>query len=68
MNEARRVQLEVFRSWPPGERLRRGMELTELCVAAREARLKRQHPQASPTELRALRLREVLDLSRRATR
>lgn len=62
MDEGRRRQLEVFRGWTPVERLTRGMELTALCCAARDARLRRQHPGASEEELRALRLREVLQL------
>ena len=60
MNEARRVQLEIFRSWTPAERLQRGMELSAFCFAAREDRLRRQHPEASAEELREIRLREVL--------
>ncbi len=60
MNEARRRQLEILRSWSPQERLRRGMELTAMCCAARDARIQRQHPRASEHELRALRLREIL--------
>ena len=60
MNEARRRQLEILRSWSPEERLRRGMELTAMCCAVRDARIQRKHPEASEAELRALRLREVL--------
>lgn len=62
MNEARRVQLEIFRRWTPAERLRRGMELTRLARAARDERLRRQHPAASEDELRWIRVREVLGL------
>jgi hypothetical protein len=60
MNEARRRQLEILRNWSPQERLRRGMELTAMCCAARDSRIQRQHPQASQEELQALRLREIL--------
>ncbi|MCW8141243.1 MAG: hypothetical protein KIT58_20265 [Planctomycetota bacterium] len=62
MDEARRVQLEVFRRWPPAERVRRGMELTRLALAARDARLRRQHPEATEEELRWIRAREALGL------
>lgn len=62
MNEARRIQLELFRSWSPAQRFQRGMELSALAFAARDARLRRQHPQASEEELRWIRAREVLGL------
>ena len=54
------MQLEIFRSWAPAERLRCGMEFSAFCFEVREARLRRQHPEASEEELRAIRLREVL--------
>lgn len=54
------MQLEIFRSWTPAERLRRGMEMTQFLCRARDARLRRQHPEASEQELRELRVREVL--------
>ena len=54
MNEARRIQLETLRRWTPQARLGRGMPLTALCLAAREARLRRQHPGASEDELATL--------------
>jgi hypothetical protein len=38
------------------------MELTELALAARDARLRRQHPHATEEELRWIRVREVLGL------
>jgi hypothetical protein len=60
VNEARRRQLELFRSWSPEERLRRGLELSALCLEVRDARLRQQHPEASEEELRRLRLEEVL--------
>lgn len=62
MNEARRRQLEILRRWTPEERLRRGMELTALCLSARDARLRRQHPGLSEAELRQVRVREILAL------
>lgn len=62
MDEARRVQLEIFRRWTPAERLKRGMELTALARAARDARLRRQHPHATEEEFRWIRVREVLGL------
>lgn len=60
MDPARKRQLELFRSWTPLQRLQRGMELTALACAARDARLRRQHPNASEEELRQIRLEEVL--------
>jgi hypothetical protein len=66
MNEARRRQLEIFRAWTPQQRLRRGMELTALCLEAREARLRRQFPDATEKQLRQHRLAEFLNEARLA--
>lgn len=66
LSEARRRQLELLRGWSPEQRLARGMELTALACAARDDRLRRQHPEASEEELRGIRLREVLAQCRRA--
>jgi hypothetical protein len=63
MDEARRIQLEIFRRWTPEERVQRGLELSALCFAARDERLRRQHPDASEEELRWIRVREVLGLA-----
>ena len=60
MDAARVAELALFRAWTPQERLRRGMELTALCLRAREARLRRQHPGATEEELRRLRVLEAL--------
>lgn len=38
------------------------MELTALCLAARDERLRRQHPEATAEELRLIRAREALGL------
>lgn len=62
MNEGRRRQLEVLARMTPAQRLARGMELTRLCLAARDARLRRQHPAATEEELRWIRAREALGL------
>ena len=62
MNEGRRRQLEIFRAWSPAQRLARGMELTALCRAARDARLRLTYPGVSEEELRLIRAREALDL------
>ena len=63
MDEARRSQLELLRRWTPEERVRRGLELSALCFAARDERLRRQHPGASEEELRWIRVREILGLA-----
>lgn len=56
------MQLEVFRRMTPEQRLLRGLELSELVFAARDARIRRQHPDATEEELRWIRAREVLGL------
>jgi len=61
VNEARRIQIEIFRSWTPEERVRRGMELTQICLRARDARIREQNPGVSEEEFRQIRLREILD-------
>lgn len=63
VEEGRRIQLEVFRRWAPAERVQRGMELTALALAARDARLRQQHPHATEEQLRWIRAREVLGLA-----
>lgn len=62
MIDVRRVQLEIFRRMTPAERLKLGMEFTSRARAARDARLRRQHPHASEEEFRWIRVREVLGL------
>ncbi len=47
----------------PGQRLEQGARLTSCALAAWEARLRRQHPQATELELRALRVAEALRFS-----
>ncbi len=62
MNEARRLQLEVYRRMTPEERLARMSQLIALGRAARDARLRRQHPDATDEELAWIRVRDVLGL------
>lgn len=62
MNEARRLQLEIYRRMTPEERLGRMSQLIALGRAARDARLRRQHPQATEEELAWIRVRDVLGL------
>jgi hypothetical protein len=62
VNEARRLQLEVFRRMTPEERIYRGMLLTRAAFEARDARIRRQHPGISEDELRRVRAREILRL------
>jgi hypothetical protein len=62
MDEARRIQLEIFRRWTPEQRVRRGIEMSAFGFAVRDERLRRQHPDASEEELRWIRVREVLGL------
>ena len=63
MIDVRRVQLEIFRRMTPAERLKLGMEFTARARAARDARLRRQHPHVTEEEFRWIRVREVLGLS-----
>lgn len=63
MDEGRRIQLDVWRRMAPAERLEQGARLTACTLVAWEARLRRQHPQASEAELRAIRLTEALRFS-----
>ncbi len=62
MNEARRLQLEVYRRMTPEERLARMSQLIALGRAARDARLRRQPPDATEEELAWIRVRDVLGL------
>lgn len=63
MDEGRRQQLAVFRRMTPTQRLRQASRLTACALAAREQRLRRQHPDASESELRDLRTAELLRFS-----
>ena len=60
MNEARRVQLEILRSWTPAQRFAAAAKMIRLAVACRDARLRRQNPGVSEKELQRLRLEEVV--------
>jgi hypothetical protein len=62
VNEARRRQLELYRRMTPEQRLARASQLIALGRAARDARLRRQHPDATDEELRWIRVRDVLGL------
>lgn len=68
VDEARRIQIEIFRSWTPEERVRRGMELTQICLRARDARIREQNPGVSEEEFRRIRLEEILAASARERR
>lgn len=63
MDDGRRIQLEVWRHMTPAQRLEQGARLTACTLAAWDARLRRQHPQANEMELRAIRLAEALRFS-----
>ena len=60
MDEARRVQIEILRSWTPAQRFAAAAKMIQLAVACRDARLRRQNPGVSEKELRRLRLEEVV--------
>ncbi len=62
MNEERRLQLEVYRRMTPEQRLNRMSQLIVLGRAARDTRLRRQHPDATAEELAWIRVRDVLSL------
>ncbi|MCA8963014.1 MAG: hypothetical protein KDC38_20970, partial [Planctomycetes bacterium] len=63
MDEARRQQIEIIRSWTPEHRLLMAFKLHTLAVTMRNARIERQNPGATEEELRDLRCREALGLS-----
>jgi hypothetical protein len=60
MDAGRELQLKIWSSWSAEQRLQAAGKMIELVLALRDARLRRQHPEASDDELRQLRLREVL--------
>ena len=68
MDEGRRIQLEIWKSWTPAQRLAAAGKLSQLVMDLRDLRLRRQFPHATAEELRQLRLREVLDSIRQTAR
>lgn len=57
---ARRVQFGIWASWSADQRLRAVGQMTELILALRDDRLRRQHPDASADEFRRLRIADTL--------
>ncbi len=63
MDEARRMQMEVFRRMTPAQRLEQAGQMYRMVMEAWEGRIRRQHPEATPEELRAIRVREIMRFS-----
>ena len=63
MDDGRNRQLDVWRRMTPSQRLDQGARMTACVLAAWEARLRRQHPNADAAELRAIRLAECLKIA-----
>jgi hypothetical protein len=59
MEEARRIHLEALRRMGADGRVRLGMAMSDLVRRSWMERLARQHPQASPDEMRAIRIAEM---------
>lgn len=60
MDEARRVQIEIWKRWTADERLAAAGRLTDLVLELRDIRLRDRYPQASEDEIVRLRLAEVM--------
>jgi hypothetical protein len=63
MDEGRRRQLAIWRTWTPERRFEAAMAMTMLVLELRDQRLAAQHPQATESELRSLRVEATLEAS-----
>ncbi len=63
MYDARRIQLQALRRMTPADRVRLGMSMSDMVRRSWMDRLARQHPHASPDEMRAIRISEMLRFS-----
>ena len=46
-SEARRLQIEIIRSWTPEQRLEKGLQMATWAMALRRARSRESHPGAA---------------------
>lgn len=68
MDPARAVQLRIFASWTPAQRLAAASRMTAIGFALRDRRLRQRFPEATDRELAYARVREVLGLPSGTTR
>lgn len=63
MDTGRRIHLESLKRMGPAGRVQLGMSMSDMVRRSWMERLARQHPQASPDEMRAIRIAEMLRFS-----
>lgn len=63
MDEARRIHLDALRRMGSARRVELGMAMSDLVRRSWMDRLARQHPDASPEEMRTIRIAEMLRFS-----
>jgi hypothetical protein len=63
MDEGRKFQLECWRGWSPDRRFQAAMAMTDLVLELRDRNLAATHPEATPGEMKQLRIQATLRAS-----
>ncbi len=59
--EAREAQWKAWEHMTPAQRWALAARMSDLLLASRDGRLRRDHPQADADELRRMRVAEIID-------